>query len=177
MQVTLTHRHLEIPSEGLYTVPTSSNPTSHRSGGSYMSSIQPDLGSFLYIWCGNPGLVGTVFLYCLASSHLNLEVLVNLLHRGLDLISIPASMILLLRWFCCKWHLWVHSLDRKERSALSCLQYSIICSKLRQRKPLYPVILLVVDKHLQALFHTGIHSFSLAIHLRMERCWHSSVNP
>ena len=142
-----------------------------------MSSVQPDLGSFLYIRHGNPGPVSTLFLYFLASSHLSMEVVMNLLHRSLDLISIPASRLSFLRRFSSEQHLSIHSLNRKEGSTLSCLRYSIICSTLGQRKPLHPVVLLMVNKHSQELFHAGIHSFSLAVRLRMERCRHSSVNP
>jgi len=69
-----------------------------------MSSIQPDLGSSLYVWCRNSGPVGALILYGLTSSHLYPEVLMNLLHYGLNLIGIQASVISFIRWFPCERH-------------------------------------------------------------------------
>lgn len=83
-----------------------------------MLGIEPDLHASLYCGCGSSFSIHCFSLYCLALSHLHLEVLMDLLQWRLDLISIQASMIPLLGWFLCKRHPVVRSHDRNEAGTL-----------------------------------------------------------
>jgi len=135
-----------------------------------MSGIYQNLYTFQYNWCPNSSSICSFFLFLLTLSYFHPEVLIDLVHCGLDLISIHAWIILLLCWFSCEHHPRIHSINHKDSAKLRCFRYSIFCSKLSQRKLLYPITQLVIDEHSQVLFHTSFHSFSLALHLIMERC-------
>jgi len=142
-----------------------------------MSSIKPHLRALLNILSWNSCMIRSLLQDCLTSPHFNLEVLGNLLHYCLNLISIDSWKISVFHWFSYEWHLTVHTLDRKEWCTLSGFGRSIICSTLSHQKPLYPIILLMVYKHSKGLFLICIHSLRLPIHLELKSCRHSSINP
>jgi len=131
----------------------------------------------VYIRRRGPVLIGRFLQDCLTPSHFHPRMLMNLLYPILTKISIQASMILFLHWFPCEWLPWIYRLNRKQGGTLRLLRGSILCSKLSQGNRLYLIILLVIHKDQQILFHTGIHPFRLSIRLRVECCRHWSINP
>jgi len=141
-----------------------------------MSGVQLHLGAFMNIGGRSSSSICCFSLHCWTSSHLYSEVLLNMLNHCLNLIGIHTLLISFLGWVSSKWHQGVRTLNRIKWSTLSCLRHPIICSKLSQRKPLNPIILLIIDEHPAVLFHTGIHSFCLAICLWMKSCQHLSIN-
>lgn len=147
------------------------------SRSSNVSSVQPHLAALLNIRSRNWSTICSLLLYCLTPSHLHSEVVMNLLHRCLNPIGIYTSLILGPCWFFYKRHLGVRTLSRMKRSTLCGLGPSVICSKLSLRKPLDPIIMQIVHKHREVLFHTSIHSFHLSVCLWMKRCQDPSINP
>jgi len=139
-----------------------------RSRSSNMLGVQPPWRSFLNVPSWNSSTICSLLLCHMTPSHLYSEVLMNLLHRRLNLSSIYTSLISFPSWLFCKRHPGVCTFDRIEWRALRCLGHSIIHSKLCQRKPRNPIILLMVHNHPKILFHTGIHPLHLSVCLRMK---------
>ena len=142
----------------------------------YIPYIQPNLSTPLDFGGRNESSICCIFLYCLTASHFYPKIFIDLLHCSIDLISVQASMMLYHLWFPCEWHPWIPSLDCKHRSTLNWFHCGITCGKPRQGKPLYLISLLENNEHSLVLFHTCIYLFSLAICLKMECCWHWSIN-
>lgn len=72
-----------------------------------LSGIHPHSRSRLDIWRWNLNSIHPILLHCPTTLHFNPEVLIDLWHNGLDLISINVSAILSVRWFIHKCHLAV----------------------------------------------------------------------
>jgi len=101
----------------------------------------------------------------------------NLLHHCPDVIGTHASLIALLCWFSCTRHSRISAMYCVKGGILSRVGRPIICSKFSQQKPHHPVILQMVHKHPEILFHTWIHSLRLSVCLWVAACQHSLINP
>ena len=142
-----------------------------------MSGIKPYLGTLRNIWSRTSSMVCAFLLHILTPSYSHPEMFMNLLHRCLNIIGTQTLLIPFLCRFSRKCHPGIRTLNRIEWSTRSCLQYSIICGKLCQLKPLNPFIMLMVYKHPEILLDTSVHLFCLSIRLWMKGCQHSLVNP
>jgi len=135
-----------------------------------ISCIEPELGALLNIHSWHPGTTCSLLLYSLTALHFNLEVLMDLLHRCLNLISIDSLWVSFVYWFSYAYHPGMHTVYRKKQSTFLSLRCSILRSKLCQWNSLDRTILLMIIIHQNVLYHTSILSFHLTICLWVQSC-------
>ena len=147
-----------------------------RPQGSNMPGIQPPLWPLLNICCRSLFSICTLLLYRLAPCHLYSVVLMNLLHHFLNLICIQTLLITFHCRFPFKLHSGICTFNQPEHCVLCWFRNPIIHGELSQARPIHWIILLMFNKHQKIMFHTGIHSVHLTVHLRVMCSWHPSIN-